>query len=265
MEQGNHRQRWALERLAREELPAARAEALRQELGAAGVEAQLAQLRHADEEILRAHPPARVAAQIRARARQARAARTRWAWVLAPAAALLLGLAVWPSTSTEDPGAPDSLVEDTTRIKGEAARLHIFRRTGAGVERLGPKAPTAAGDQLQLRYQSSGARFGVIVSVDGRGVVTPHLPLEGDSAAPLSAGEFDLPQSYELDDAPGFERFFLITSDAPFSRAAALGAVERLVKTSGASSAPLVLPAGLSQFSLLLVKRPRGAVNEVTP
>ena len=48
--------------------------------------------------------------------------------------------------------------------------------------------------------------------------MTLHWPdRAGDSAAPLeTAAEARLPSAYQLDDAPGFERFFLITRRAPF-------------------------------------------------
>ena len=42
--------------------------------------------------------------------------------------------------------------------------------------------------------------------------------MEGNSAVSLGhTGEFLLPYSYELDNAPGFEAFFLVWADGDFS------------------------------------------------
>ncbi|MDE2832664.1 MAG: hypothetical protein OXN20_21310, partial [Gemmatimonadota bacterium] len=58
---------------------------------------------------------------------------------------------------------------------------------------------------------------GVIVSVDGRGTVTRHLPASGTSAVRLIQGDpVPLDYSYELDDAPKWERFYFLTADASF-------------------------------------------------
>jgi hypothetical protein len=110
-----------------------------------------------------------------------------------------------------------------------------------------------------MRYVAMGARYGVVFSIDGRGVVTPHLPVLGAEAAPLGArGEVALPESYELDDAPLFERFFLVTGDAPFAAEAALAAGRELAKRHAAArTEPLRLPPGLSQASFLIVKGSR--------
>ena len=49
---------------------------------------------------------------------------------------------------------------------------------------------------------SGGAPYGAVISLDGRGTVTFHLPTHGTAAAELSGrGAVPLPRSYELDDA----------------------------------------------------------------
>ena len=48
-------------------------------------------------------------------------------------------------------------------------------------------ASRAAGDLLRVGYTGAGRAYGVILSIDGRGVVTRHLPPIGDRAAPLEA------------------------------------------------------------------------------
>ena len=122
------------------------------------------------------------------------------------AAALLLWLRPGPAP-TDDGG---------DRPKGPA-RLHVYRKAAKGVERLPDGAAVRAGDELQLAYVASGHRFGAVVSLDGAGRVTFHLPEGGGRAVSLRAsGEVTLPQSYQLDAAPRFERFLLVTGDVPF-------------------------------------------------
>jgi hypothetical protein len=65
-----------------------------------------------------------------------------------------------------------------------------------------------------------------------------------------------LEYAYQLDDAPGFERFFLVTSDRALSVAEVLEAGRRLASDPRqARRANLGLPAGLEQWSVLLAKK----------
>jgi hypothetical protein len=74
--------------------------------------------------------------------------------------------------------------------------------------------------------------------------VTLHLPASGSQAAALEAGgTVLLGFSYELDAAPRWERFYLVTGDEPFDvepvRRAALE-----VAAAGSEAAPPSLPLG---------------------
>ena len=74
-----------------------------------------------------------------------------------------------------------------------------------------------AGDLIQVFYRAAGKPFGVIVSVDGRGTVTRHLPASGTRAVRLIQGDpVSLDYSYELDDAPNWERFYFLTANTSF-------------------------------------------------
>jgi hypothetical protein len=116
-------------------------------------------------------------------------------------------------------------------------------------------------DVLQLGYVASGAKYGVIFSVDGGGTITWHLPAgyaggPRQSPALESAGEVILPSAYELDDAPGFERFFLLYSPHPFDLAPVAQAVRSLAaRPAAADREALALPAGVGQYSLLIKKQ----------
>jgi len=93
----------------------------------------------------------------------------------------------------------------------------------------------------------------VIVSIDGRGSVTVHLPVHGDQAAALASGDTVLlDHAYQLDDAPRFERFHFVTAQAPFAVATVVDAARRAATTASASELPLA--ASFEQASFLLRK-----------
>jgi hypothetical protein len=103
------------------------------------------------------------------------------------------------------------------RIKGLEPRLEVWRKTGETAEKLDFKAGVNQGDVIQLRYLVPQTCYGTIVSLDGRGAVTVHLSGETGKAAPLTPGRaVALDHSYQLDDAPEFEIFYLITSSQNF-------------------------------------------------
>ena len=100
------------------------------------------------------------------------------------------------------------------------------------------------------------ANHGVILSIDGRGAVALQLPPDGDRAAALQSGRAALlDQAYELDDAPGWERFYFVTGDRPFPVAPVVDAA-RKVAAEGARPAPAPLPIGreLTQSTFSLQK-----------
>lgn len=271
-----------VEQLALGELDDARATALRAELeretaGEAGRD-RLAEIQASNREILADYPPERVAAEIRRRIergskRASPSGRSRWiAWVLAPvlvAAAVLVGVVIDqsddPVVATFDPKPTGEGEGDEIRIKGGVEpHLVIDRRTQTGHERLGAGEGVRAGDLLQVSYVPAGRREGVIVSIDGAGVVTLHHPSAADDDPRLLDGnEVPLANSYELDDAPGFERFLFVTRDAgpTISVAEVMAAAEQLASNPAqARIAPLGLAGeGWSQHSILLHKISSGA------
>jgi hypothetical protein len=114
-----------------------------------------------------------------------------------------------------------------------------------------------AGDVLQLSVVSAGRPYGVVVSVDGRGVVTRHGPGDGTLAARLPAqGAVPLDHSYRLDDAPAFERFFLVTGGSPFAVEPVLDAIGHLAAAGGARTGAPSLPPGLAWSDFVLEKEP---------
>ncbi|AKI99269.1 hypothetical protein ATI61_106644 [Archangium gephyra] len=252
---------WLLERillgeLPPEELARARARLLEEPEGAA----RLAALEADTAATLVRHPSADVARRVASQARRLQARGERPARrfpsltaALVPAlAAAALVLLVRPPAA--GPVAPEAPVEET-RVKGLEPRITIHRQRDGAAEVLVDGALAASGDVVQLAYVAAGRAHGVILSVDGRGTVTLHAPESGTGSVPLApAGTHALPGAYALDDAPGFERFFLVTAEAPFALEEVLAAARSLAGRSEARTSPLPLPSRYMQASFTLEK-----------
>lgn len=210
---------------------------------------RVAALAASDREVLAHYPAPAMAEAIRRRAAADAPAGPRVSrpvWGLAAAAVLfVLAVPLWRS-----------LAPDATRTKGADQALYVYRRTASGAELLPDRGTARPGDLLQLAYFVRGAGTVVILSLDGRGQVTLHVPQPG--ATPPAAGRRTLlPDAYELDDAPGFERFILLWSAQPFAAADAVRAAESLAEDAGlAMTAPLPLPGEVRQASVLIRKEP---------
>lgn len=260
---------WLLERIALEELPETELQQARQRLvDEPDGEARLAALAESNQEILDAYPPRQMAASIEARGQDGvEAPRSGLSWgswlqvgFAAPALAAAVVFTLWvvPGDFSADRigsgGSGGSGVE-ATRTKGLAPQLLIHRRAGIDTTRLQDDASAQSGEVLQLSYQAAGRLFGAVVSIDGRGAVTLHLPAEGAEPARLKAGLVALPYAYELDDAPNFERFVFVTSSAPVDPSRVMAAARSLAEeTAKARSEPLRLPNEWEQTSVVLVK-----------
>ena len=141
--------------------------------------------------------------------------------------------------------------------RGLAPHLAVDRKDEG---RLHPGAVVQPGDVVQVSYVAAGHDYGVVVSIDGRGGVTLHHPPRPQDVPRVKArGEIPLNHAFELDDAPGFERFFFVTASGhPPEPEAVMDAARRLA-TAGFVAArvdPLPLPEDLSQTSFLLRKAP---------
>jgi hypothetical protein len=265
---------WLVERVAAGDLPAERLAALRAEIaGDAEAQALDAGIAASNAEVLAALPPAEVAAEVARRARVAaaagRPAPARAWWRVSPpllaAAVAAAGLALWAGPWLGRGGAGGGRAAgvaedgaDVTRVKG-VPHLLLYRKRGSSVERLqGATATARAGDRIQLAYVAAGARFGAVLSIDGAGVVTLHFPESERGSTRLAAAPgraASLPHSYQLDDAPAFERFFFVTSAAPIDVAALLEGARRIARDpEHARRDPLSLPPHLEQWSLLVRK-----------
>jgi hypothetical protein len=254
---------WVLERYLLRELPPEQlAELDERRKYDVDLNARLLALEESNAAILAAHPPKEVAEAIARKAHvaavrereRARSGGWKLMFSLAPALAVLV-LAVMVFLPNYGPFfGPEG---ETTRFKGLDPRILLFRQESAGPEALPANERVRAGDVLQVAYVAAGRTYGVVVSIDGNGVVTLHLPeSEGGVSSKLQPnGEVPLSHAYELDDAPGFERFFLVTAGEPFATGQVLDAARSLAgDLSKAQVAPLALGNALEQTSVLLRK-----------
>jgi len=242
--------------------------ALRRRLNADG-DTRLDAIAASDAEILQQYPPQMMAARLR---RHMVPAETRWRGWIAGAAAVAAVAAVWWMAAPGETQAPDPDLERVAvaaPVKSEAvgssgrggyvgikgdARLLVYRKTADGSDALRQGDTVAPGEFIQVGYDSGGAAHGVIVSVDGSGGVTLHQPATEDSPTDLQEGRSWLEFSLELDAAPDFERFVLVTAAEPLDPAAVLEATRALANDRDATSLPIDGPQTWSQASFLLRK-----------
>ncbi len=176
------------------------------------------------------------------------------------AAAAVLILALFVALPSLGPGMGEGM-SDTTRPKGIAPPetlgtpdMILYRNSPAGVETLENGDSATEHDLIQVAFTGGGSWWGSILSVDGNGIVTRHWPMEGDDAVPLgNTSEFLLPFSYELDDAPSFEAFFLIWSDSTFTVPKAMKLLEEYDGTERKPDVDSINPTGKNGVTVIKV------------
>lgn len=204
-----------------------------------GLEKAVQELDDSDKEILDQYHFSAVERKIR------RHKARKMSRFIAAAAALVLfaggGLMITQLKTTE---------ASVIRVKGNVQyepSLTLYRMENEEVENLEDGSAADAGDLIQIGYKNiSGSQYGLILSLDGAGNQTIHFPLSGDEAQLLDeGGEYFLPWSYELDDAPDYEVFFLILSDQPFT----------MKDISAAALLENKIPRGVDVIGMTLNKR----------
>ena len=151
---------------------------------------------------------------------------------------------------------------DEMRLKGTQdadltkTNLMIHRKSGESIETLKNGDLAQAGDLLQVAYVAADASHGMIISIDGDGMVTLHYPYNKDDTTRLEQDKkIPLTHAYELDQAKEFERFFFITSNSEINVTDILKSVEDLAgDPAEAKKENLNLSSALHQISILLVK-----------
>ncbi|GBU24345.1 hypothetical protein R83H12_00973 [Fibrobacteria bacterium R8-3-H12] len=194
---------WKIERYLLGELPEGEMNALKN-LENEELRLQIEQLKNSNAELLAKHPYKRKFTVLS----NVPIVPLRLAAIFLLCASVLLAM-----LSNED------IYEDGTRVKGLKTSLEIWRKTPEQTEQLTDNSEAKAGDLLQIRY-SALEPYGTLLSLDGNGVLTIHLSGKNGKAAHLEAGKIiSLKNAYELDNAPKFETFYLITANKEFELA----------------------------------------------
>jgi hypothetical protein len=118
--------------------------------------------------------------------------------------------------------------EDGVRIKSDALQLLAFLQVGSEIKPVHTGDTVCGGQFLQLHYLTTEPGYGMVISIDGSGNRVQHLPTGSSDANPSQVGNtqaaalqlgsvIPLPHSYELDQAPHFERFFFFMAEKPFA------------------------------------------------
>jgi len=215
---------WKIERYLLGELPAREMAALKT-LENKNIEfcSQLALLRNSNEELLAEYPAREFAEKMQAaKFKIIEPIKNRWLMHLSACAALLIAATVLTNIFSDENSPAQNVVinEDGTRVKGLKTDLEIWRKTADSVEKLSNGSEAKAGDLLQMRYVAEEKCYGVLLSIDGNRVLTIHLSGENGRAKELEAGKIiSLENSYELDNAPKSEIFYLFTSKNEFALA----------------------------------------------
>jgi hypothetical protein len=196
---------------------------------------RLEMLKQSNREILELYPPEMMVNRIMERFKtekikqEKNPAKTIPLWrkrlmIVSPvlAAVIFLIIIISPFQSsivTDNQSSPFPMEEEKIYIKGEKKldmtkpNLLVYRKIGGEAEMLEQGSSAKAGDLLQLAYTVPSKAHGVILSIDGRGMVTLHFPEKNNDSTRLEIKKKTfLNCSYELDDAPDFERFIFITS-----------------------------------------------------
>jgi len=256
-----------LERYALGELPPEAAEEVERAAAAdPGVQVSLDVLRASNRDILARYPAADFVAALLESRKRAKAPVPTWKrWTVLASAGAALVLAVillvprirqLSDLQTGGAGGEMNLVKGEAALDLTKTQLLVYKKSDDLAELVSDGDEVRAGALLQIAYVAAGEFHGAILSIDGRGGVSRHYPAdEGDSTLLAPNRRIFLPNALELDDAPGFERFFLVTSSRPIDVGAVLAkAVELGKDPDAARRSDLDLPAGLKQTSVLVLK-----------
>ena len=254
---------FTLEQYLLGELPGERMREIESILAGDTVEAErLEALRRSNDEILDTYRPEHIAGVIKSRYSLEKRPEARPEkgnlYVLKKALAPLLATAMMVAAVILVPGIinrQDSLTgPDITRVKGKPG-ISVFRKQDGRPELLHDRSGVSAGDLLQISFMSPEDPYVLVFSIDGNGTVTLHYPEADGLVEQTKPGSVVLiPRSYELDDAPGFERFFMVTSSYPFTTGMVLSGARSFARRKNIMDDNFSVPGDYSYYSIILLK-----------
>lgn len=103
--------------------------------------------------------------------------------------------------------------------QNQKTEIRLYKKTDDGVQLLSNGDSVKKGDVIQITYAPGKNNYGVIFSVDGNGNITRHFPEKSWNSERLSHEKPEIPLnfSYELDNAPNFECFVMVSSEKEFN------------------------------------------------
>lgn len=241
-----------LEKLAQNQLSSSDKEYLNTYWSEDTQKSALSEIQKSNRNILAKFPTDSVASNIELRLKangQVRPLHRRsWSVIAGIAASLILFFA-WQNQNAKYP-------EGDILLKGSVPHIAVYRKLASGFERLKTGAIAHNGETMQLRYFAAGYSYGAILSIDGDGKITQHLPAEAKESDALKQGaEIALPFAYELDDAPLFERFIFVVSHKPFAVQPLHASLHSLHLQGNSDSGVLQLPPDSILYSFIIRKK----------
>ena len=175
---------------------------------------------------------------------------------IAAAATLLLAVGLLP-------GKPrDGLIPGSTPMNDEdisdkgAVGLELYCKRNDRVFRVHQGTTLRSDDMIRFVpvLSNDGPRYIMVVSVDGLGTVSKYFPQDSDTALRVHAMKAALPGSIVLDNTPGPEHVWLLSSKTPFRYSEIVTTIRRAWTRAGASDRMDLLPLNLEQVGLVFFK-----------
>ena len=192
--------------------------------GKENIETALDDLRKSDEEILNTYSVEAMKAAVAGKIVRKQLRFPAYRIVTYAAAAVLLAAIIIPaglkSSKISAAHAPTERIKGNAPVKtSDDPQIKLYRQKGREIQALNDGDFARSGDIIQITYNAGKDEYGVIFSVDGNGNITRHFPENSWQAAELQQNNEEIPLdfSYELDNAPDFECFIMVTSKKQFS------------------------------------------------
>jgi hypothetical protein len=106
--------------------------------------------------------------------------------------------------------------EPTLGIKG-GATWRVLAKRNAETFVVTDGQELAPNDRIRFVVTANGAKYLLVVSIDGAGYASIYYPYDGSESGEVIGDRFELPGSIVLDAAPGPERVFAILTDEPLA------------------------------------------------
>ncbi|MCJ7581123.1 MAG: hypothetical protein MUP98_11395 [Candidatus Aminicenantes bacterium] len=260
---------WELERYLLGELPEKRIREIEDQINADSIlQERINALEQSNAEILQEHKPSvmtpeivqrveREKANIGERTKPITAKRLFYAVPAISSALLILFVLLFSPKENRNFSFPNGTrIKGTMNIDRSKPHLLIYKKKDKEADLLKDGDEVKAGDLLQIAYGSASIDYGVILSIDGSGVVTLHYPQNSADSALLGDQNIVLLSlAYELDEAPDYERFFFVTSESDIDVQSILDSANRLSQDKAkARFEKLQLSNSYRQYSVLLKK-----------